>query len=411
MVRYAGIISQGRHPKLIDEDTFETVQGLLTSKRTSGERCWIHYSYLRGSVFCGARGSRLIYTRATGRNGSTYEYFVCHGKSKRLCNQPHHRVEAVEQAIEREYTKVQLTPAVRDGIRADVRAYAAQLDGRVGPERGEIQSRLKQLAVQERKLLEAHYQDQISPELFAEEQRRIRQERVAVERRQQELDVDHGRTLEQLEAALAMTGQLQTAYLLAEPNTRRLLNQAIFRGFWIDREEIARAELASPFMELVERVHETPGQVHQKTEPNVIEPELEAWTLEPDPEALARNQRTRNQVALVTGSNVEKMMVLVRQLSNPACQQTLQRAAEIARQRASVGPVRLPIRPKPRVPVSDAITSVLSTSSEPSMRMVEIHAAVRRLLQADISRSAVKAALLTDRFVRVSRGRYRLRPV
>jgi site-specific DNA recombinase len=307
VVRYAGIVSAGRHKKLIDEETFEKVQELLSSRRISGERCWRHHNYLRGSVFCGECSSRLIYTRATGRNGGVYEYFVCHGKSKGRCCQPHHRVEAVEQAIEREYANVQLSPTGQDKIRNDIRDYVAQFDGQGEPERREITANLKRLATQERKLLEAHYQDHISAELFAEEQRRIRHERIAAERRQQELDVDHGRTLEQLDQALRLTSRIQAAYLLAEPSTRRLLNQAIFEGFWVEREDIARAAIKPPFDQLLAQ-HPKLSAPHQPMEAVVIEPEPEAWELGQMSETPGQNDETRNQVALVTGSNVEKVV-------------------------------------------------------------------------------------------------------
>jgi|GEM_PF-2388944 len=47
-VRYRGKVYHGRHPKLIDEATFEQVQTVLAGKRTAGERPsrWQHY--LRG---------------------------------------------------------------------------------------------------------------------------------------------------------------------------------------------------------------------------------------------------------------------------------------------------------------------------------------------------------------------------
>lgn len=48
-----------------------------------------------------------------------------------------------------------------------------------------------------------------------------------------------------------MTDRLQAAYLLADHQTRRLFNQAIFARIWIDREAIADTELASPFRDLL----------------------------------------------------------------------------------------------------------------------------------------------------------------
>jgi site-specific DNA recombinase len=251
VVTYAGLVSKGRHPSLTDEATFQRVQEVLDSQRTSGERCWRHHHYLRGSVFCGECDGRLIYTRATGRGGGTYEYFVCAGRQEGTCSQPHHRVEAVERAIEDEYARVQLSGQRREKIRAEVRAYVAALDGKAEPEREQIETALKSIAAQEKKLLQAHYNDLISSELFTEEQQRLRRERVAAEQRQGELQADHRVTLDRLELALGLTDRVQAAYSGAEPQTRRIFNQAIFARIWIDREEVARRELATPFRDLL----------------------------------------------------------------------------------------------------------------------------------------------------------------
>ena len=306
VLRYSGIVSVGRHEKLVDEETFETVQSLLTARRTSGERSWRHRSYLRGSVFCGECGSRLIYTRATGRNGGVYEYFVCHNKTKRQCQQPHHRVEAVERAIEREYARIRLSAPVKAKLRQDIRAYVAHTEQQADPERNETAATIKRLAVQERKLLEAHYQDGISPELFAEEQRRIRQERIAANKRTKELDTDHGRTVERLDASLRLTDHVQAAYLLAEPSTRRLFNQAIFNGFWIDSETIQRSEINEPFEELLEQTAER-SDADRAAEAVVIQPEASAWAPSTPTRALI-NKRTRDHISKVAGSNVNQMV-------------------------------------------------------------------------------------------------------
>lgn len=52
-----------------------------------------------------------------------------------------------------------------------------------------------------------------------------------------------------------MTDRIQAAYLHARPNERRLFNHAIFERIWIDREDIARVQLADPFAEML---HDAP---------------------------------------------------------------------------------------------------------------------------------------------------------
>ena len=193
---------------------------------------------------------RLIYTRANG-NGGIYEYFVCSGRQHGTCSQPHHRARAVELAVEDHYATVQLDPERRGQIREYVRDYVATLDARVAPERTRVAELFRGLDGQERKLLSAHYADKISERLFNEEQERLRRERVAGEKLQAELAVDHRDVLARLDVALELTDRLQAAYRLAKPGTRRLFNQAIFQRIWIEREAVGDAQLAEPFDDLI----------------------------------------------------------------------------------------------------------------------------------------------------------------
>jgi SOS regulatory protein LexA len=258
VLRYAGIVSVGRHPKLIDEPTFQRVQEILDSQRQSGERCWRHHSYLRGTVYCGQCGGRLIYTKATGRGGGTYEYLVCSRRLAGICAQPYHRLEAVEEAVAREYATIRLSGQQRERIRAAVRERVSSIEAAAEPELEELAQKLNELASQEKKLLQAHYDDNISPELFAAEQRRIRADRVAAEVRTSQLEADHSQILACMETALDLTDRIEFAYRQADPVTRRLFNQAIFERIWIDRESVSGTELTSPMSEVLTISHSTP---------------------------------------------------------------------------------------------------------------------------------------------------------
>jgi site-specific DNA recombinase len=70
-------IFPGRHKPLIDEATFDKVQALLDEHRVSGDRTQKHRHYLKGSVYCGECGSRLIYGPSRSKNGKVYDYFFC----------------------------------------------------------------------------------------------------------------------------------------------------------------------------------------------------------------------------------------------------------------------------------------------------------------------------------------------
>jgi site-specific DNA recombinase len=300
-LRYAGMVYEGRHPKLVDRPTFEAVQTELDAHRKSGERNWRHHSYLRGTVYCDECGGRLIYTRANGAGG-TYEYFVCRGRQEGTCSQPHHRVPAVELAIEKHYAKVQLKALNRDDVRRAVSDYVASLDASVAPTRTRVTETLRRLDGQERKLLDAHYAEEVSKAIFSEEQRRIQSERAAAEKLQSELDFDHREVLGHLEVALELTDRLQDAYRLSKPLVRRLFNQAIFKGIWIKDEGIARVELKEPFDEFIAISYFY--EVVRSSRPR--RPAQLNWVA--DSQASPGNARTPTTVSSRGSSNVESMV-------------------------------------------------------------------------------------------------------
>jgi len=286
-VSYGGKIYEGRHEPLVDEATFEQVQELLSAKRISGERPWRHFHYLRGSIYCGECGRRLIYSRANGKGG-LYEYFVCGGRQHGNCTQRAHRVQAVEAAVVQHYAAKELSDQERDKLRSAVTAHIETISTLAAGKVAEAESILTRLERQERKLLQAHYADNISEALFAEEQARIRRERVAAEKRVDGLGVEHGQVLKALDLALAMTDDIRVAYAQAGPQERRLLNQGLFERLEIDSEQVVGGQDTEVFGQL--------QHLAQGWDQTIYVPALKAKT--PDP------------LAKVWGLNIESLVPL-----------------------------------------------------------------------------------------------------
>ena len=110
-VRADGKLVEGRHQPLVSQELFDRHE-------TGGARDRVHQHYLKGMLYCArcdAKGrlSRLIYTRAKGRNGREYAYYLCRSRQDALCDLPHLPVAQVEDAIERHYDTL---PLPRDFI-------------------------------------------------------------------------------------------------------------------------------------------------------------------------------------------------------------------------------------------------------------------------------------------------------
>ena len=98
LVRYRGAIYPGKHEPLITPETWHEVQRLLSAKNFAGEKDREHPHYLKGSIYCGQCGSRLIVCHAKGRGG-TYPYFICIGRQrdKTSCKQRAIRIETASR--------------------------------------------------------------------------------------------------------------------------------------------------------------------------------------------------------------------------------------------------------------------------------------------------------------------------
>lgn len=119
VIVHKGVLYPGKHEPLIDQETWQRVQELLTARNISGERRRDHEHYLKGSIFCGQCGSRLIVTHAKGRGG-TYPYFICIGRQEKrtACKQRALRIELVEEAIVKHYATVELPADELTSLRA-----------------------------------------------------------------------------------------------------------------------------------------------------------------------------------------------------------------------------------------------------------------------------------------------------
>lgn len=250
IVNYAGRSYTGRHEPLIDGATFEKVQHILESQRKSGERSWKHHHYLRGTLRCADCGRRLFFTQAKGQRGGLYDYFVCGGRAARTCKQPHHRVQAVEQAVERHYGTLNLDDLQRRRIRAAIATHIERVGSIAAKETTRAQAELTRLDNEERKLLSAHYADKISEHIFTEEQARVRRERHAAEHLLNLHQINQQTVARTLDLALQLTESIQTAYLQADSTERRLFNQAFFEYIEVSTEEITDSHLNPPFAQL-----------------------------------------------------------------------------------------------------------------------------------------------------------------
>jgi site-specific DNA recombinase len=260
-------VFQGRHEPLIDQDTFDRVQALLDEKRVASERSRHRTHYLRGSVFCGGCGRRLVYGLSRSSTGRRYAYFFC---PSRIHGQPcemrtNIRPELIEKAIRRYYRErpVQLTA---EDVRARAKAIEAlatvsqQAVMEVRAAKTELIAKLK---AQQVRLLRLHSEegDDVSPDAFREERARLQEEINAAESSLAETEERLTFEAQQFKMALELAQDAAQVYAEASEETKRSLNQAFFRKLYIlpewDEDQgqtdviVSHAELTEPYTALL----------------------------------------------------------------------------------------------------------------------------------------------------------------
>jgi site-specific DNA recombinase len=239
IVVYQGRRVVGRHPRLIDQDTFDRVQGILAAHAVAGDRPYRHQHHLRGSLYCAECGGRLLYGKFRG-NGGLYEYFSCIKRFSRNngadCHTPHYPVPLIERAIEDHYHTIRLTKNVQETIWADVR--------RDGDERAAVVQRdierhrrtIKTLQENQARLVQLSYQGLVENEVLAHEQQRLESEKAQAQRLLDQAEL-HAQDLETaLDGALAKLTTPHATYLASSPLERRLLNQTFFERILIGED-------------------------------------------------------------------------------------------------------------------------------------------------------------------------------
>ena len=165
IVTYNGVEYAGNHEAIIDKDTFNKVQAVL-SARINGERNREHPHLLKGSLFCRSCGSKMLVTYAKSKSGNIYPYFICAGrhnkkKSQKDCTLKAILIEEVERQIEQIYDNYSFDPSIREKLEEIVQEkldiekekFKVELD-RLTREKEKIERR-------QEKLLEAHFNDAI----------------------------------------------------------------------------------------------------------------------------------------------------------------------------------------------------------------------------------------------------------
>ncbi len=317
IVPYRGAYHEGSHEALVDLSTWMNVQNILHAHNYAGEKAFTHSHYLKGSIWCGNCGSRLIFSRNRGKMGKQYDYFVCIGRHRKRnnCIRKAILVSRVAAGVEDFYRTFEVPPERVEEIKVSVADEFARLQAVAETDMARSRRRLHDVKDQRQKLLEAHYAGAVPADILKTEMHRLTAELASAESELTTASANLSDLEMQLKRALAAAGHCADAYQQAPAAIRRQLNQGFFEKLFIAEDgNVQGADLHQPFAGLltgtmadgapIPRQNDTTGDTQTQRDETATE------THRTRPSAVlaaiwdGENIKPRGHTVLTTGSNV-----------------------------------------------------------------------------------------------------------
>ena len=309
LVRYKGVAYPGNHEAIVDAQTWQRVQDVLAERSHQGKKDRKHNHYLKGTVWCGHCGGRLIVSHNKGSKGKVYRYFICveRQKKRRSCEQRAVRISEIERLVEEHYWKLQLIEGEPENLRAEIRVELHETYEEVERQTKEQKTRRTVLESEQAKLLQAHYADAIPLDLMKSEQQRIENELALCDQQVHNTQTRFEHIEKNLGSALNAAGRWAYAYDSAKDPIRAQINDAVFEKIYIDNDGNATSKLRPLFAELLRRSKNKKigDELHVSDDP-VTKTQLLAASLCPsDPDSVVQQGWGVRQIDLVGVEGLE----------------------------------------------------------------------------------------------------------
>jgi len=300
IVVYDGIHYPGSHEAIIELETFQRVQGILSDRSEGKERPIKRTHYLKGTLACGHCGANLGLTHSRGHGGMTYPYFYCLGRQqKKDCQLPYLPVQEIEESVLRYWSTVTIRDSELDQLQALVLEHIHLASLLNGKEVARQEDRLQRLDGEARKLLQAHYAEAVSLPRLHDEQQRIEREEAQARKVLAACSLQFDQVRENLGVALARLRDCGRSYADGNERIRRDMNRAIFEKLYIVEDGVGAADLARPYgvllsEDLPERLEREVTALREGKFAELLVPEATPNELPTPAQIGRRSRRTRS---------------------------------------------------------------------------------------------------------------------
>ena len=212
-------------------------------------------------MYCGycrraGRNQRLAIQRTVNRHGHEYLYFFCRNKRDGLCPGPHVHVYQVEEAIERHYASIRFHSEFIADVSAHIDTVINEQETAARLLHKQISSQLRELDTKEENLIDLAADGTLPQTKVKTKLRDIERERQRLTQRLDTASADLTDSARLIQAALKLLETTEELYRRCNDQQRRLLNQAIFHGLYIEDDQVTDHDLHAPFGQLHALQHE-----------------------------------------------------------------------------------------------------------------------------------------------------------
>ncbi len=274
-IEYQGVIYEGRHEAIVDQELFDRVQDILDARQQRGVRNLVNHHYLRGLLFCdrchhAGRLCRLIYTEAKGNNGTVYPYYKCRGNQEGLCDLRHLPVWLVEQKVIEHYAQLCLPDDFIDTLDTKIEQTLADEQQLTKQAHDALRAQRAKLDVKEERLLDLVEDASLPRDRVRDRLAAIRAERERIDAALKDSSAELATGATYLRDALALARDPQALYRSLPDEARRLLNLTFYERLYLDLKGDTEADLREPFKEIHEAAtyyrQGTPSGASRQTE-------------------------------------------------------------------------------------------------------------------------------------------------
>ena len=248
-IRYNGAIHPGSHEPLVDPETWQRVQRLMSARACAEIRFRKHEHYLKGSLYCASCKSRLQLVHAKNKRGVEYAYYVCMGRARKTttCTCKAVPVAIAEDLVAACYQQIGINETTYTKLARQVDAAFSERLASRSQELAELTVNRTRLQNESDKLLAAHFADAIDLETLKRHQDRIRAGLAEIDRQLAGESDQHATQRKHLGTALRLLTRCAAMYQQSDDNAKRLANQAFFERIYIGEEVPTTVDLAEPF--------------------------------------------------------------------------------------------------------------------------------------------------------------------